>query len=155
MSLNPRPLYFDQLRLDQSFDFGNWQLDRNDMVAFAKHWDPQPFHIDDQQAANSPFGGLTASSLYLFAICTKLFSEYRPEFAVLAMLGKDEIRLPAAARPGDELNYLSRCIDLRRSRSKADRGIVTLLDQLKNQHIEIILTQKVTLMLHADPDHEA
>ena len=63
------------------------------------------------------------------------------------MLGKDEIRFPNPARPGDRLSYTTECIEARASRSKPDRGVVTLRDALNNQDGEPILTQCVSLMV--------
>ena len=67
--------------------------------------------------------------------------------AVLAMLGKDEIRLPNPARPDERIVYRTECINRRESRSKPDRGVVTLLDTLNDPRGDPVLTQKVTLLV--------
>jgi len=144
-------LYFDQIEEGQVFRFGQYVLEREEIISFAKQWDPQPFHVDEEMAKQSIFGGLTASSLHIFAICTKLFAAYQPSFAILAMLGKDELRIPAPARLGDTLTYDSRCISLKPSSSKPDRGVIVLDDQVMNQTGQIILSQKVTLLLAKSP----
>jgi acyl dehydratase len=71
------------------------------------------------------------------------------------MLGKDEVRLPAPARPDEELVYWTECVDKRPSRSKPDRGIVTLADSLESARGEAVLTQKVTLLVARRPGAEA
>jgi len=143
--------YFDQVEEGQIFHFGQYVLEREEIIRFASQWDPQLFHIDEDAAKQSIFGGLTASSLHIFAICTKLFASYKPSFATLAMLGKDELRIPSPARLGDTLIYDSRCISSRPSSSKPDRGIIVLDDQVRNQSGDIILSQKVTLLLAKSP----
>jgi acyl dehydratase len=139
--------YFDDVAPGDRIHVGTWSLERDDIVTFAQHWDPQPFHIDEQLAASSIFGGLTASSLHLFAICTRLFHDLEPRFAVLAMLGKDEVRFPSPARPGDVLTYETECHTRRVSRSSSDRGIIMLEDTLRTQHDVVVLSQQVTLMI--------
>ncbi|MBV1879835.1 MAG: hypothetical protein KUG79_19485 [Pseudomonadales bacterium] len=138
---------FDDIEEGQIFSFGEYLLPQQEVIEFATRWDPQPFHIDETAAKQSHFGGLTASSLHIFAVCTRLFSDYRPAMNILAMLGKDELRIPAPARPLDTLTYRSECISKKASASKPERGIIVLQDQVTNQHNDIILTQKVTLML--------
>jgi acyl dehydratase len=122
-------------------------IPKEEAIEFARAWEPQPHHVDEAAAETSPYGGLTVCSLYLFAICTRLFFQYEERIAVTAMLGKDEVRLPKAARPGDALTYVTECVAKRPSRSRPDRGIVTLLDTLQDSAGETVLTQKVTLLV--------
>ena len=142
-----RAVYYDDLPVGYESLVGEYSLRADEVVEFARRWDPQPFHVDEAAARDSIYGGLTASSLHLFAICTRLFFDHADRVAVLAMLGKDEVRFPNPARPGDRLVYRTRCIERRESRSSPDRGIVTLADTLQNQRGETVLTQKVTLMV--------
>lgn len=141
------PLYFEDLPPGYRLSIGEYPLDAGEIVAFARRWDPYPFHTDEQAARDSHFGGLTASSCHLFAITTLLFHRAPDPIAVLAMLGKDEIRFPHPARPGDRLTYTTECIEARASRSKPDRGVVVLRDALLNQAAVPILTQCVSLLV--------
>ncbi len=143
--------YFEDLEVGYRSRVGSYVLSADEIVAFARRWDPQPFHVDEEAARRSLYKGLTASSLHLFAICTRLFFDHPDRIAVLAMLGKDEIRFPHPARPGDELGYVTECIEARASRSKPDCGIVTLADTVENQRGETVLTQKVTLLVARRP----
>ena len=68
------------------------------------------------------------------------------------MLGKDEIRIHAPARPGDTLTYKTECIESRPSTSKPNRGVIVLSDMLQNQDGEVVLTQKVTLLVKRKVD---
>ena len=84
--------YFDDIPVGYQSVVGAWTLERDEVVAFARIWDPQPFHTDEAAAEASIYGGLTASSLHLFAICTRLFFDHADRIAVLAMLGKEAVR---------------------------------------------------------------
>ena len=139
--------FFEDLERGYRTQVGEYALTADEIVEFASRWDPYPFHTDPASARDSVFGGLTASSCHLFAIATLLFHREPRPIAVLAMLGKDEIRFPNAARPGDRLTYTTECVEARPSRSKPDRGIATLRDALLNQAGVPILTQRVSLLV--------
>ena len=126
---------------------GRYTPSRDEAIELARRWEPQPYHVDEAAAAKSIFGGLTLSSLHLFAICTRLFFDMENPIATLAMLGKDELRLPAPARPDVELCYTTTCVEKRPSTSKPDRGIVVLADRLESVDGTAVLTQKVTLLV--------
>jgi len=139
--------YFDDLAVGWRSRVGTWQLDEAEVVAFAQKWDPQPFHIDPVAAKQSIFGGLTASSLHLFAICTRLFFDHEARIAVLAMLGKDAVRFPNPARVGERLVYDTECIEWRPSASRPDRGVVRLRDEVTDGAGRCVLSQEVSLMV--------
>jgi len=139
--------YFEDLDIGAISRIGTWRLDPDEVVSFARRWDPQPFHVDEAAARSSIYGGLTASSLHLFAICTRLFFDHEEKIAVLAMLGKDAVRFPHPARVGEELVYETECIEKRPSSSKPDRGIVKLRDTLRDSKGEIVLSQEVSLLV--------
>lgn len=141
-----RLLYFDDIPDDYHCVVGTWQLDADDIVAFARTWDPRPVHTDTAVAERSPFGTLVASSAHLFAIVTLLFARHDP-IRVLAMLGKDKLRLPNPARADTTLTYETRCIGKRVSASRPDAGIVTLADTVTDNDGNVVLTQEVTLMV--------
>jgi len=145
-------VYFEDLGAGYRASIGPYALERAEIVEFASRWDPYPFHTDERVARESIFGGLTASSCHLFAICTLLFHRDPNPIAVLAMLGKDEIRFPSPARPGDALTYTTSCVETRASRSKPDRGVVVLADALLNQDSVPILTQRVSLLVARRPE---
>jgi acyl dehydratase len=140
-------IFFEDLEGGYRTRVGEYALTADEIVEFASRWDPYPFHTDLRAARDSVFGGLTASSCHLFAIATLLFHRDPHPIAVLAMLGKDEVRFPNPARPGDRLTYTTECVEARASRSKPDRGIATLRDALLNQAGVPILTQRVSLLV--------
>lgn len=139
--------FFDDIPVGWQSRVGTWRLDEDEVVAFARQWDPQPFHIDRAAAERSIYGGLTASSLHLFAICTRLFFDHEARIAVLAMLGKDAVRFPNPARAGEALVYETECIEARPSSSKPDRGVVRLRDTVTDSAGNVVLTQEVSLMV--------
>ena len=139
--------YFEDIPMGWKQDMGRWPLTAESIIAFARDWDPQPFHIDEDAARQSIYGSLTASSLHLFAICTRLFFDHGSGIAVLAMLGKDAVRFPNPARAGSELRYTTECTSARASKSKTDRGIVTLSDTLCDESGATVLSQEVSLLL--------
>ena len=140
-------LYFDDIPVGYTSLVGTYVLTKQEIVEFATRWDPQTFHIDEELASQSVFGGIVASSLHLFAICTRLFFDHEDEIQILAMLGKDKIRLHAPARPDDVISYRTECIESKPSSSRDDRGVIVLRDSLSNQDSTVLLTQEVTLLV--------
>lgn len=142
---------FEDLAEGQAWKVGSWTLAAEDIVAFAQVWDPQPFHVDAAAAKRSPFGTLVASSAHLFAICTRLFHDCAERVDIIAMLGKDKVRLPHPARAGATLTYATRCIGKRESASRPGAGIVVLADAVTDDANRAVLTQEVTLMVARAP----
>jgi len=147
----PRLLYFDDIPDNYRSVVGTWRLDADAIVSFAETWDPRPIHTDTTVAERSPFGTLIASSAHLFAIVTLLFARHDDQIQVLAMLGKDKLRLPDPARAGTTLTYETRCVGKRTSASRPDAGIVTLDDTVTDNDGKVVLTQEVTLMVPRRP----
>ena len=140
-------LLFDDIPDDYHSVIGTWALTDDGVIDFAKAWDPQSFHTDPAAAAESVFGGLVASSAHLFAICTRLFFDHEDRIQVVAMLGKDKLRLPNPARAGTTLTYETRCVGKRPSSSRPDVGILTLADTVTDDAGAVVLTQEVTLLV--------
>ncbi|HZR81657.1 MAG TPA: MaoC/PaaZ C-terminal domain-containing protein [Candidatus Binatia bacterium] len=138
---------FEDIALGERFLVGRATPSRAEAIELARRFEPQPHHVDEEAARASIYGGLTLCSLHLFAVVTRLFFDMRDPIAVLAMLGKDEVRLPAPARPDEELAYWTECVAKRPSQTKPDRGIVVLADSLQNPRGEAVLTQQVTLLV--------
>ncbi len=140
-------LFFDDIPDDYHSVVGSWALTAEAVIDFARIWDPQPFHTDLAAATRSPFGGLVASSAHLFAICTRLFYDHEDRIQVVAMLGKDKLRLPNPAQAGATLTYRTRCIGKRESASRPATGIVMLADSVTDDDGNLVLGQEVTLMV--------
>ncbi len=126
-----------------------YYVSRDEVIAFATAWDPQPFHIDDAAASASVFGVLTACSAHVFALFTKLANTLPHKTAALAGLGFDELRLPRPVRAGDTIHLTTRVIAIRRSRSKPDRGVVQSHGTLVNQDGDVVFSANSTFLVRA------
>ena len=118
-----------------------------EIIEFAKLWDPQPFHIDEEAACASIHGGIIACTAHIFAIITRLGAEMETKDAGLAALGFDEMRLHQPLRAGDTVYFTSECTAVRRSKTKPDRGIVETISRLFNQRDELLFSMQCVLML--------
>jgi acyl dehydratase len=133
-------LYFDDLQRGQRFVTASRIVHEDDIIRFAREFDPQPFHLDREAAARSLFGGLVASGWHTAAITMRLLVDSGPPFAggILGVGGEMSWSLPL--RPGDTLEVHSEVLDLTPSRSKPDRGVVTLSNETRNQRGQIVQT---------------
>ncbi len=109
------------------------------IVAFAREFDPQPFHTDERAAARSVFGGLIASSLHTLSVCTRVVVEAQGDVAILSGVGMDEVKMHNPVRPDDVLTVHAWWTDLRRSRSKPDRGFAAIRCEVVNQKGETVM----------------
>lgn len=131
----------------QSQKMGPYELSKQDIVEFAKIYDPERFHTDEDFARQSLYGGLTASSSQMLPIAYALSHRCTDRMTVLAPLGIDEVRFPNPARPGDQLFYSMEIIEKRESKSKPDRGILKAHIRLSNKSDEPVLDYKHTLLV--------
>ena len=115
-------LYFEDVAVGDSCTAGPYLVTKSEIIQFAKQYDPVPENIDEEAAARSIFGGLTACSPHTFSIYILLTTQLQPRLHFLAGLGWDELRLPNAVRPDDELDLDLRVLEKRESKSKSDRG---------------------------------
>jgi acyl dehydratase len=118
-----------------------------EIVEFAIKYDPQPFHIDEQAAADSRFGGIIASSLQTLSACTRVIVDAQGDMAILSGLGIEAVQLPNPVRPGDVLTVETRWRDLRRSSSKPDRGMATAHFKAVNQKGETVIESGFKYMI--------
>jgi len=103
------------------------------MIDFAKKFDPQPFHIDENAAKASLFGGLIASSLHTLSACTRAVVEAQGNVAILSGLGMHEVKMFNPVRPDDVLMVNAWWTALQRSRSNPDRGFASIRCEVFNQ----------------------
>jgi acyl dehydratase len=132
-------LYFEDIEIGSLRTSGPYLVSRDEIVEFAKKYDPQPRHVDEDAAAHSVAGGLTAAGSHTFAIYTALTRGIQPRMHTLAALGWDEVRLPNPVRPGDQLTLEGTFLEKRESRSNPDRAIVRTQIRLRNQKGETVL----------------
>jgi len=132
--------YLEDFAVGQTFKTGRHRIDKVQIFAFARQFDPQPFHIDEDAARNSPFGGLVASGWHTTAITMRLLvdGEFRPAGGILGV-GFEELSWPRPVRPGDELHASSEVLEVRPSKSKPDRGMIRVRTTTFNQNEEAVL----------------
>jgi len=118
------------------------------VIAFAREFDPQPFHLDARAAEQSIFKGLSASGWHTAAMSMRLFITGELKVAGGSIgLGVDELRWPMPVRPGDVLRLETEILDVRASRSKPDRGIIRIRNVTTNQRGEIVQTFMAFVMV--------
>ena len=148
-------LYFEDAEIGTSCTAGPYLVTKNEITQFAKQYDPVLRHLDEEAAARSVFGGLTASSAHTFAIFNLLTTRLQPRLHVLAGMGWDELRLPNAVRPDDELDLNTSVLEKRESKSKSDTGIVRNRILLRNQRRETVLECISNILVARRPDANA
>jgi acyl dehydratase len=133
--------YFEDLVVGSVHEYGGRTISREEIVAFAREFDPQPFHVDEEAAGRSVYGGLIASGWHTVALCMRMLVDgFVNESASLGSPGADEIRWLKPVRPGDTIHVRVECIEATPSRSKPDRGRGRFRYEVRNQHGEVVMT---------------
>lgn len=145
------PLYLEDLAVGQRFVTDEVALDAAAIQAFAKAFDPQPFHTDETAAKDTFFGGLAASGWHTAALTMKLQVESGPALAG-GMIGAEvELRWPRPVRPGDILHVESEVLAVTPSRSRPDRGLVTLKSETRTRDGAAVQVQTAKLLVWRRP----
>jgi acyl dehydratase len=134
-------IYFEGIQPGAVWRSPTYTVERDEMIEFARRWDPVPIHIDPA-VAEEVVGGLTASGTYVLAVRSRLLHEL-PAAAIVGSAGYDEVRFHEPLRPGDSVHVVLEWLECRASSSKPDRGVAKLRISLVNQH-------DVTVMSHLD-----
>lgn len=131
--------YLDDLVVGQRFGSGRVTIEAQDIERFAAEFDPQPFHMNEQEAKETLFQGLAASGWHTAALTMRLLvkSDFRPAGGVVGA-SFDELRWPRPVRPGDELNVETEVLEVRPSKSRPDQGMVKVRVTTFNQKHEIV-----------------
>ena len=145
--LTVAPSYFDDLRVGQRFVSGTHLIDEEQIIAFAKQFDPQPFHVDPEAAKDTVFRGHVASGWHTAAITMRLLVTSGLSIEGGLVGAGVEVNWPRPTRPGFILRVETEVTELRPSRSRPDIGLATIRSETKNQHGEIvqILTAKLVV----------
>ena len=140
-------LYLEDLHVGQRFVSRSHAIDKEQIKAFAAQFDPQAFHLDDEAAKTTLFGGLAASGWHTAAITMRLLVDSGAPIAGGVIGAGGEISLPRPTRPDDVLTVESEVLEIAPSRSKLDRGMVTLRSETRNQRGEIVQILRATLVV--------
>jgi len=131
--------YLEDFSAGQKFEAGRLRVERERIKSFAAEFDPQPFHLDEEAAKRSLFGGLAASGWHTAAMTMKLLvgSDLKPAGGILGA-GFDEFRWPKPVRPGDELHLEIEVLQTRASKSRPDQGVIKVRTTTLNQNNEAV-----------------
>jgi len=130
--------YLDDLSVGQRFRSGTKLVTEEEVIRFAREYDPQPFHTDPEAAKATFFQGLAASGWHTMAMTMRLMVDGGLPLAGGIVGAGGEISWPMPTRPGDTLTVESIVEEIRPSRSRPDRGMVTVRNETKNQRGEIV-----------------
>lgn len=145
-------IHLDDLAPGQVYALGRRVLGEDEIVAFAREWDPQAFHLDHEAALASIYSGLIASGWHTVCVFMRLFADgllLRAE--AMGSPGVDELRWLRPVRPGDTLEARLEVLEVRPSRSRPDRGAARLRCVMTNQDGDDVLTMLATLMFRRRP----
>lgn len=139
-------MWFEDFRIGARMDLGSYTFTEEEIIRFARKYDPQPFHVDPEAAKEGPFGGLVASGWHTAAIWMKLMIATRqkqpptPDDSPQGgpSPGFFDMRWPKPVRPGDTISYTAECIELVPLKSRPEWGIVRHRNEGFNQHGEMV-----------------
>jgi acyl dehydratase len=135
--------YFEDYVPRAVHEFGAIKVAEEDIIAFGRQFDPQPFHTDPQAAGKSIYGGLIASGWHTAGLMMREFVQYYlSSVASLGSPGVDELRWSLPVRPGDTLTMRVTVTKTKRSRSKPDRGLVHSFIEVLNQRQKVVMSMK-------------
>ena len=144
--------YFEDVKVGDRYGSDSYFVTAEAIIAFAREFDVQPFHIDRAAADASDFGGLAASGWHTAAIAMRLFTTGELRFVGGAIgMSVDELRWPNAVRAGDKLRLETEMLETRRSRSKPDRGILRIRNVAMNQNNQVVLSYMAMALVHCRP----
>jgi acyl dehydratase len=133
--------YWEDFKPGEVIELGSRTIDKDSILAFAREFDPQPFHTDEEAARHTIFGGLIASGWHTGSLSMRLFYDGLIKDVVsLGSPGFDELRWVKPVRPGDTLSARLTVLECVASRSKPDRGVIRALLETRNQHGEVVMT---------------
>ena len=145
--------YLEDLHVGQRFKSGTHTLDADQIKAFASQYDPQPFHMDEKAAENTLFKGLAASGWQTAAITMRLIVDGGLPLSGGIIGSGGELSWPAPTRAGDILQVENEVLEVTPSRSRPDRGRVTVLARTTNQRGETVQILRANLVMPRRPSH--
>ena len=133
-------LYLEDFTPGRSFELGSQTITREEIIAFAQQYDPQPIHLDEERARQSVYGGLIASGWQTIGIFMRLFVVgLLNETVSMGSPGIDEVRWLHPVRPGDTLRARVTVVETVPSKSRPDRGILRTTCEVLNQEDTVVL----------------
>jgi acyl dehydratase len=147
--------FFDDFAVGESIELGSKSVSEEEIIRFAREFDPQPFHVDHAAAAASIFGGLVASGWHTASIAMRLMVDgLLLRAASLGSPGLEQLRWVRPVRPGDTLSARVVVLEKRPSQSKPDRGTVKIRTEVFNQDGEQVMWMESFGMMARRPQEE-
>jgi acyl dehydratase len=135
--------HWEDFTKGETLELGSYEITRDEILEFARRYDPQPFHVDEEAAAAGPFGGLAASGWHTAAVFMRLFVDgILNSTASMGSPGIEELRWTAPVRPGDVLTGRVRVLDSYPSERRPDRGTVVTHCEAVNQDGTVVMTMR-------------
>ncbi|HEY0313735.1 MAG TPA: MaoC family dehydratase [Allosphingosinicella sp.] len=146
-------IWFEDIVVGRETEFGSYEVTREEVLDFARKYDPQPFHLSDEAAAKTHFGRLAASGWHTCAMVMAVIARHvvKEEQAGLGSPGIDELRWLKPVYPGDTLHVTGRIVDKRPSRSKPDLGSFRTFTTVTNQDNVPVLTFTSIVLMRRRP----
>ncbi|SRR5579884_1385640 len=133
--------YYEDFHVGDTFDFGPLSVTEEEIIAFARQFDPQYFHLDPERAKDSIYGGLIASGWHVGALFTRMYVDgLLNEMAGMGSPGLEQIRWQQPVRPGDTLRGHLTVVEARVSKSRPEMGILRVNCEMFNQDHELVMT---------------
>lgn len=148
-------IYFEDLEVGAETGYGSYEVTREEVLEFARKYDPQPFHLSDEEAAKTHFGRIAASGWHTAAMTMAVIARHviKDKQAGLGSPGIDELRWKKPVYPGDTLHVRGTIIDKTPSRSRPDIGSFRTDTAVTNQHGETVMTfTSIVLIRRRPPD---
>ena len=145
--------YWEDFKVGERVVLGNKTITEDEIIGFAKEFDPQPFHVDKTKAEQSFFGGIIASGWHTCSIAMRMMCDaYLNESASIGSPGVENVRWLKPVRPGDALRGERVILESRASSSKPDIGIVKSRWEMFNQHDEMVMSMEgISMFLRRTP----
>lgn len=147
--MDPKDRWLEDFAAGEAIDFGCTKVTEVEIIAFAGKFDPQPFHLSAEAGARTPYEGLIASGWHTASMTMRMMVDHIVSHQGLGSPGIDELRWLKPVRPGDVLTCRATVIEVRRSRSKPDRGVVRQKVETMNQKGEVVLSWIGNVMVRA------
>ena len=133
--------YFEDYEVDRVYKLGSVQVELAEVIEFATRYDPQYFHIDENRAKESIYGGVIASGWHTASMMMRVFADnFLSDVSSMGSPGLDELRWYHPVRPGDTLLVSAIVLETRISKSKPDRGVMRTRTEVHNQDNELVLS---------------
>lgn len=129
--------WFEDFKVGQVFEYGHWVMQKQDMLDYARMYDPEPFHVDEEAAIQLGWGGIIASGPQIVSICRRLQTDGFPNARIVISPGWDEIRWFKPVYANDILTCHTEILGARELKSRPNEGSLEKLNQILNQEGEV------------------